>query len=120
MRALVTVSVLLAAACGAPQQSVRSSATPEGGGQQLDNSAIDVAMERVRPLVQSCMQQGRLGQTWTVRLTILGDGRPCEVQAEGEQGDPTIAACLEGAVSSAQFPQFSGPPMTITYPLYVH
>jgi len=32
----------------------------------------------------------------------------------------SVAACIEGALTAAVFPPFSGPPVTITVPYYVH
>ncbi|MGZ3405870.1 MAG: hypothetical protein ACXVDD_16685 [Polyangia bacterium] len=112
---------LLLIACGTTHESERSSnsaGTPPSGS--LDRTAIDVAMERVRPLVSACVDPARRGETWNVDLTIRNDGRPTDVHVEGEQqGDPTVAACLEGAVSGALFPPFAGGPVTIRYPYYI-
>jgi hypothetical protein len=121
MRVIAIASVLLLAACAASEPESRSeSTTPAGGSGTLDNTAVDVGMERVRPIVTSCLGPGRTGTTWNVRLTIRNDGHPTDVRVESETEDPTIAACLEGAISGAVFPPFSGPPVTVTYPFYVH
>ncbi len=121
MRSVIIACALSLAACAASEQERSPSTTPSASGQPgLDSSAIDVGMERVRPMVTSCLGPSRAGTTWNVRLTIRNDGRPTDVRAEGETEDPQVAACLEGAISGAMFRPFTGAPVTITYPFSVY
>ena len=109
------------AGCAASHDEARSGggATEGASAGQLDQTAIDVAMERVRPIVSACVVGGRRNETWNVRVTIGPDGHPTDVRVDNEQPDPQMAACLEGAISGAVFPPFSGPPMTVSYPYFV-
>jgi hypothetical protein len=120
MRSLLFVSILLAACAGSheAQRSTTAAATPRPP--ELDNSAVENAMQRVRPMVSACVAGAHAHETWNVRLTVRGDGHVTEVHADSEQPDPQVSACLEGAISAATFPQFNGPPATFTVPYMIY
>jgi len=115
---LLAVGCALLAACAAAHEDTRTSGGSAGA--QLDNASIDVGMERVRGQATACVAQGHGGTDWIVRLTIRSDGHPSEVHVDSaETPDPMVSTCLEGVISGAVFPPFSGPPMDVTYPYSV-
>lgn len=122
MRLPVIACVLSLAGCAPSNQEQRSNPPASSGSAQpsLDSTAVDVGMERVRPVVSSCLGPSRAGTTWNVHLTIRNDGHPTDVQVDGDTQDPQVAACLEGAISGATFAPFTGPPVKIDYPFYIH
>lgn len=96
-RVVVGLSLALTG-CAASHDEARSGGETQGASSgQLDQSAIDVAMERVRPIVSACVAGGRRNETWNVRVTIGPDGHPSDVRVDNEQPDPQMSACLEGA-----------------------
>lgn len=83
MRSCAITAVFLLTACaGSQRESPSESTTPPGnsGQPQLDSTALDVGMERIRPLVTSCLGPSRTGTTWNVRLTIRNDGHPTTIR----------------------------------------
>jgi hypothetical protein len=120
MRTMVVISLLLAACAGSHEEQRSSGAVDRPRPAELDNAAIENAMQRVRPMVSACVAGAHAHETWNVRLTVRGDGRVTEVHADSEQPDPQVSACLKGAMSAATFPHFDGPPATFTVPYEIY
>ena len=78
-------------------------------------------MQRVEPAVEACARRECDRGVWQVMLTVPDTGRPSEVHIEPPRNDDTpTARCIAAAVSSAVFPRFTGQPMTIRFPFYLH
>jgi hypothetical protein len=114
--------LVLLAACGTTQGSTRGDGKT---GAQLDSSAIDVGLERVRGTIAACLRGGRGGgfggpsSGFTIHMTIRNDGHVGAVSVDAEGLDPLVGQCLENAIATAEFPPFSGPPMVVAYPYSV-
>ena len=124
MRSPALACFLLLGGCAASESETRSTTPAAGDGARLDSSAVEVGIERVRPILSSCVSPGHgfMGTTWTVHLTIRNDGHPIDVRvdSDGESPDPALVACLEGALTGATFQPFTGDPVSVTYPLSIH
>jgi hypothetical protein len=121
MRTLLLLGLALAAGCAGGHEETRNDDPAAAQRAGLDQSAIDVGLERTRQVAGACVGQSHGGINFTVRLTIRSDGRTIEAHVvDGDVADMSVAACIEGALTAAVFPPFSGPPVTITVPYYVH
>ncbi|MBL9002909.1 MAG: zinc-ribbon domain-containing protein [Myxococcales bacterium] len=94
---------------GKPAKSSEKKDLPE----QLSMSTIQGALKGVN--VSSCKSEGASG-TVMVKLTIKGDGK---VSSASAQGGAPGGDCVAKAVKSARFGEFSGDPMTLTFPFIV-
>ena len=56
--------------------------------------------------------------TYMVKLTIAPSGRVSDASVPGKSGD-AAADCVARAVKSARFPEFTGSPQTLQYPVIV-
>lgn len=80
---------------------------------QLSMSAIQGTLKGVN--VSGCKSEGASGVV-NVKLTIKGDGR---VSSASPQGGAAGGDCVAKAVKGAKFGEFSGDPMTLTFPFIV-
>lgn len=120
LQALLALVFTIAAGCAAGHEEARNDDPAAAQRAGLDQSAIDVGLERTRQVASTCVGQSHGGINFTVRLTIRADGHTVEARVvDGDVADMSVAACIEGALTSAVFPPFSGPPVTITVPYYV-
>ena len=94
---------------GKPSKSAEKKDLPE----QLSMSTIQGTLKGVN--VSSCKSEGASG-TVMVKLTIKGDGK---VSSASPQGGAPGGDCVAKAVKSARFGEFSGDPMTLTFPFIV-
>src|SRR5262249_34487406 len=92
---------------GKPKQAEKKD-LPE----QLSMSAVQGVLKKVD--VSSCKGEGASGVI-KIKLTIKGSGKADASPADGGAG----ADCVAKAVKKASFPEFSGDPMTLTYPFIV-
>jgi hypothetical protein len=80
---------------------------------QLSMSAIQGTLKGVN--VSGCKAEGASGVV-NVKLTIKGDGK---VSSASPQGGAAGGDCVAKAVKGARFGEFSGDPMTLTFPFIV-
>ena len=80
--------------------------------EQLSMSAVQAALKKVD--ASSCKGEGASGVI-KIKLTIKGNGKADAAPADGGPG----ADCVAKQVKKATFPEFSGDPMTLTYPFIV-
>lgn len=80
---------------------------------QLSMSSVQSTLKGVN--VASCKSEGASGVI-NVKLTIKGDGK---VSSATPQGGAAGGDCVAKAVKGARFGEFSGDPMTLTFPFIV-
>ena len=79
--------------------------------EQLSMSQVKDTLKGVN--VSSCKDQGASGVV-SIKLTIGRNGRVSDASGSGGGAD-----CVAKAVKGAKFPEFSGDPMTLTFPFIV-
>jgi predicted Zn finger-like uncharacterized protein len=80
--------------------------------EQLSMSQIQGALKKVD--ASSCKGEGASGVI-KIKLTIKGNGKADASSADGASGGD----CVAKAVKKTAFPEFSGDPMTLTYPFII-
>jgi hypothetical protein len=79
----------------------------------LSQSVIQSTLKGVS--LGSCKAEGATGIV-NVRLTIAGSGK---VTSSAPQGGAAGGECVAKAVKGARFPEFSGDPISLTFPFFV-
>jgi len=83
----------------------------------LSRSQVKSGMSRVSGKVRSCYDKFKVPGMASVRVKISGSsGRVASAKVGGKFGGTPTGACVSRAVSTARFPKFSSPTMTVTYP----
>lgn len=79
----------------------------------LSSGDIRTGMSAVAGKAQGCYagQQG----TASVKLTVAASGKVSKATVSGAFAGTPVAACVESAVKSAQFPAWDGGPQTVSY-----
>ena len=79
----------------------------------LSSGDIRTGMSAVAGKAQGCYagQQG----TASVKLTVAPSGKVSKAAVSGAFAGTPVAACVESAVKSAQFPAWDGGPQTVSY-----
>jgi hypothetical protein len=90
----------------------------------LDRQAVVQGMTAIRPQLQACYAEHKVGGVATVELTIAPAGTVTRaavappVDGWGDfQPDSPTATCIVRAVLGARFPAFHGAAMTLAYPI---
>jgi len=84
--------------------------------EKLDQDDIVDAMKQVMPGVTSCFDRYKEAGMFVAAYTVIGTGHITLVHVRGPHV-PTNN-CVGGAVATARFPRFSGPPQSIVYPFF--
>lgn len=87
----------------------------------LDRQALKEEVRAHMPEILACYEAARqrqpsLGGTVSVRFTVAPDGTVSGARADDALGAPTMARCLEKAVSSWTLALRPASPVTITFP----
>lgn len=83
---------------------------------KLSRTDVQKGMRAVTARVGACYEQFKVPGTVKVRVTIANTGVITEAKATGSFANTDTGACVAKAVSQASFPEYDGPPMSLTYP----
>lgn len=116
---------LLAAASGGGPEAGSHTAAPSStstagqgapGRAELGRRDVKKAMSRIRAEVDACHARFQVPGTVMIRFAVAPDGRVASARAIGPFKGTDTGTCVAAAVKSADFPAYSGAPMTFTYP----
>jgi len=85
----------------------------------LEHRQINTVVQGLRPRVRACFDRYRVPGTADMRLTISPRGRLDRAVVRGRFAGTPTGACLRQAFMTARFPRFSGPPFSVTYPVFL-
>jgi TonB family protein len=91
----------------------RSSATAP---YSLSRAQVQASMRRIRPQVTKCYDRFKKPGMVKVLLRIATSGAVLSAVIKGRFAGSPTGACVRAAVLRVRFPQFTGKPLTITYP----
>lgn len=83
---------------------------------KLERSDIKDGMKSILPRVSACYDQYKVPGTVSVKVSIANTGVVTQATATGKFANTETGACVAKAVSQATFPEWDGPPMSISYP----
>jgi len=83
---------------------------------QLSRDQIKCTMANARPAAQACFQRFGASGAALVAVVIAPDGSVSSADTKGALAGSPPGACIADAIRQARFPQFTGAPMSITYP----
>lgn len=108
------LDALLDSASSGSSGKPRAEAAKKDAPEQLSMDMIKSGLKSVSGSAQACGTPG----TYMVKLTIGPSGRVSDASVPGKSGDAG-ADCVAKAVKGARFPEFTGSPQSITYPIIV-
>jgi hypothetical protein len=85
----------------------------------LTRPQIQRGMRRIKGKVQGCFDRYKVPGWATLNVTIGGDGSVRTARVRGIFSGTPTGGCLKNAVSSAKFPPFASPSLTIEYPFHL-
>jgi hypothetical protein len=85
----------------------------------LDRGQIRAGVHALRARVKACFNRYRVPGTAYMKLTISPQGRMARVLVRGRFAGTPTGACLRQVFMTARFPRFSGPPLSVNYPVFL-
>jgi hypothetical protein len=76
---------------------------------------VKAAMQKVTAKASKCSKYST--ETVKVKLVVGGNGRVQSAAAQGAAAGTTAGKCVEMLARTAKFPEFSGPNLTLVYPI---